>query len=905
VAGAISGNVEMIDFDCAAEAYATWRELVDIEVPGLTTRLLLERSQSGGKHVVYRSASCVPGSTVLARKRIVTADDSPSTYCGKEYLPHKADGKWQIEPVLIETRGEGGIFLCAPSPGYMLEQRTFDDLPVVSDAERQAMVRAAESLDELPKRLLCPCPSSVEASRPGDEFNERGDIRPVLRRHGWHLVRPGHNEHWRRPRKDRGWSATFNGEVFFVFTSNAPPLELKKGYSKFGVYALLEHGGDFAAAAKALAEQGYGTGKSDRKDGAAHGEQSGRPTVLLPGRSVSISESADKLGQLLARSGLYFVRGGTSVALGTDVEGLPILRPVAPASLASILESVARLQRLEKVKGQVAEVAATCTEQTAKLILHAEAFLNALPPIDILTRCPVLIERDGELVQVCGYDHESGIMAAGEPAEEVCLMEARRLLWEMLGDFKFAAEADRARALAAIITPALVFGGLLPGRAPVDLGEADASQTGKGYRNKLTAAVYRQTVRTIAQRRRGVGSMEESFNAALVRGANFISLDNVRGKVNSPALESFATEDRYLARCAYRADVEIDPQRVVIQMTSNKADITTDLANRCSCVNLYRQKEGYQFRAYPEGDILDHVRAHQLRYLGAVFAVIRAWHETGKLRTQETRHDFRPWAQTLDWIVQNLLGTAPLMDGHRQTQIRMTRPGLNWLRDVAFAVRREGLMGRELRTRDLVEIIAEDGDIEVPGLSDGEDLAGDDVRKRALQATGRRLARCFKAGDTVALEGLRVIRQIVTDTTQWKDSKVYRILAAEGTETDPPMRNPGNAALGGSMGGSATDSRLTAHTACGSEHSESTAGSSPAYAPAYAPNMDPPIKTQHPPNPPEGPPMSMYGDDIERGAHNNAPIPIYSSSPPGGIGGTGGQGRREAQLDPDDEGVLI
>ena len=50
----------------------------------------------------------------------------------------------------------------------------------------------------------------------------------------------------------------------------------------------------------------------------------------------------------------------------------------------------------------------------------------------------------------------------------------------------------------------------------------------------------------------------------------------------------------------------------------------------------------------------------------------------------DNRHDFRAWAQTLDWIVQNLLGAAPLLDGHRETQERMTNPALTWLREVAI-----------------------------------------------------------------------------------------------------------------------------------------------------------------------------------------------------------------------------
>lgn len=104
-----------------------------------------------------------------------------------------------------------------------------------------------------------------------------------------------------------------------------------------------------------------------------------------------------------------------------------------------------------KARGQFIPQDAVCTEQNAKLIQHCAAFQELLPPIFLLSRCPVLIERDGQLVQVSGYDRDSGILAFGEPATEVPLEDAVALLSEMLGDFHFAAPADRARALAAVI----------------------------------------------------------------------------------------------------------------------------------------------------------------------------------------------------------------------------------------------------------------------------------------------------------------------------------------------------------------------------------------------------------------------------------------------------------------------
>ena len=46
--------------------------------------------------------------------------------------------------------------------------------------------------------------------------------------------------------------------MFYVFTSNAYPFEPNKAYSPFNVYTLLEHNGDYTAAANTLLQYGYG-----------------------------------------------------------------------------------------------------------------------------------------------------------------------------------------------------------------------------------------------------------------------------------------------------------------------------------------------------------------------------------------------------------------------------------------------------------------------------------------------------------------------------------------------------------------------------------------------------------------------------------------------------------------------
>jgi hypothetical protein len=101
---------------------------------------------------------------------------------------------------------------------------------------------------------------STFALRPGDDFNRRGDLRPVLEDKNWvYVSTSGYNELWRRPGKADGHSATFDGTTFFVHTqSAAPQFEPKVGYSKFEVFTRLAHDGDHTAAATALLAEGYG-----------------------------------------------------------------------------------------------------------------------------------------------------------------------------------------------------------------------------------------------------------------------------------------------------------------------------------------------------------------------------------------------------------------------------------------------------------------------------------------------------------------------------------------------------------------------------------------------------------------------------------------------------------------------
>ncbi len=241
VTGKASGNLEIIDFDNGGELFSAWSALVEESVPGLLDRLVIEQTPSGGWHVVYRCETEVSGNLKLAQ----------GTRNGKL-------------TTLIETRGNGGLFLCAPTAKYELVQGAFTAIPTFTGDEREALLAAAWQLNEhwVPVEVAPEIitPQSGSGKRPGDDYNGRGDVKNLLLVNGWrHIHSANGNEYFRRPDKNSGsWSASLKDRVFYVFSSNAAPFEANRAYAPFAVYAELEHHGDFAAAAKALLTQGFG-----------------------------------------------------------------------------------------------------------------------------------------------------------------------------------------------------------------------------------------------------------------------------------------------------------------------------------------------------------------------------------------------------------------------------------------------------------------------------------------------------------------------------------------------------------------------------------------------------------------------------------------------------------------------
>lgn len=287
--GQVSGNLEMLELEGVVATDAEFMDRIQgaITISGLADLWeslhngYHEFTPSGGLHLLYRiSDHPAPGNTKIAQR-----PKDPERYTDKDRETMMRTPKAVIMETLIETRGEGGYVIVAPSQGPVHPSGnpwvlgygcTAGQVPTITWEQREALVAAlgtfdvprprAEKAPATPRdiRTIPEATGTRALGKVGDDFNERAGWDEILLPHGWTFHHAdGHTLYWERPggSSTGGHSASTghdpSADRMFVFSS-ATMFPSHEPMTKFYVYCVLNHGENWQACTKDLASQGYG-----------------------------------------------------------------------------------------------------------------------------------------------------------------------------------------------------------------------------------------------------------------------------------------------------------------------------------------------------------------------------------------------------------------------------------------------------------------------------------------------------------------------------------------------------------------------------------------------------------------------------------------------------------------------
>ncbi|WP_431997758.1 bifunctional DNA primase/polymerase [Streptomyces fungicidicus] len=706
VYGAVSGNVEMIEFEGRAlDLLDEVTEVMEASGLGDAWAALLDgwvtESPSGGLHCRVRiEGGDVPGSTKLASR---LAEEHEYTDEERQRLREKPNSR--IVRVLIETRGEGGYGLVEPSDGsvhssgkpYLRKAGGPDTIPTLPADVMDAIRTVCRMFDTLPvpeapktaPKPQAPLPDG--GVRPGEDFEARADWADILRGVLRPLTSRGHTTYWgwadgvggvkattgRDPEKDRLWVFATGSE----FQADVP-------YSKFGAYTLLEHGGNFKAAAAELRRKGYGTEPPRRRlssvpaqhfaDGssaldpdhapdAQEGFEGGPQLRSVPSRpELDITNEADAIDGVLqlmkdGRLPDLYTRSGGPCWVYRDDNDDPIVQQLGTDNLRAYLADHVSSFTVKRnpLTEQLEEERELLMPKSCSTILGRKDW--PLPILRGIVTSPV-IRPDGTLLDSLGYDRATGLFL--EPrvplrrlAPQVTrdsLERAKHIVLEqVLKDFPWVAASDRAHYLGALLTP--ILRPYFHGPTPMFVITATAAGSGKSLLKDIFRHAY--GIADTAWPENDTELRKSITTQLYGTGQPVVVLDNLPNGyvIKSPVLSALLTNEVWGDRVLGATSKVSMPNDRLWIVTGNALRTGGDNLRRVFWVRLDPDcPDPDQRDGFTVGDLRPWLRNNASTLVAALVTLVRAWVAAGTPQVRVRKGDYSEWASHMAGLLDFL-----------------------------------------------------------------------------------------------------------------------------------------------------------------------------------------------------------------------------------------------------------
>ncbi len=535
---------------------------------------------------------------------------------------------------------------------------------------------------------------------------------------------------------------------------------------------LVEHGGcaDFRAATALVAERSG----VPQPTPSAPARRASRPRVRVNARQLrDVLADAWRVVHATNTYPSLFIRSGYLVRIAKGEVG-PRIETVGETAMFGHLVRVANWVRVT----QDAVLDATPPKDVARdMLVNPE---GDLPPLDAVVAAPVF-DALGQLVATPGYHRAARLWfhklpnfevgAVPERPTEADVHAARALLLdELLVDFPFAADSDRAHAVAALVLPFVRR--MVNGCTPIHLVEAPTPGSGKGLLADIVAIVALGRPCDPTTITRDEDEARKKITSILARAQPLILIDNIRHGLDSAQLAAALTAETWSDRMLGQTKMIDLPNRATWLVTANNPRLSLEIARRCVRVRLDPKRDRpWERTGFKHAPLRDWARQNRATLVHAVLVLVQSWIAAERPACGATLGSFESWAEVVGGVlahagIEGFLGDAEDLYEHADTK------GQEWRQLVTAWWEQHGCAW--VASRDLLQITTE------------QDLLGQVIGDKSERSQLIRLGRALSAARDRHFGEHRIVAGRNSNTK----AAQYRLVADDAGQSAPTDEAP-------------------------------------------------------------------------------------------------------------------
>jgi len=285
-------------------------------------------------------------------------------------------------------------------------------------------------------------------------------------------------------------------------------------------------------------------------------------------------------------------------------------------------------------------------------------------PVPVLKRLVTIpvFGPSGSLRLTPGFCKVSGILFSpreslkiptvpSHPSQKDIKKAKQILLEDFLVDFPFSTRSDKAHAIVFLLLYPVR--ALIKGPTPLHVVDAPVQGTGKTLLVSAVESIWVGDEISPMSEATNDEEWRKKLFSALRKAPPYITIDNIKQRLSSAALESILTAEAYEDRILGVSTISKVPIQSIFVATGNNIAYSSEVIRRAVRIRLdAREEEPWLRKTFKHPNLKDWVKQNRPQLLWACYTLVQAWIAARKPRGQDKIGSYEAWAGVMGGILK-------------------------------------------------------------------------------------------------------------------------------------------------------------------------------------------------------------------------------------------------------------